>query len=180
MGASMPLQNKRTIVILATIAIFLTALFCAAFLLLSQRSEDSKREYQDPFSGEVVSDPPGKTPDKFGTSADLPLFLGFDDLIEHGLSEEQLYGLKTAFYNYSKTLSRPASEISIDVNNITDTKEERGGNQFFVSTFPVKFNRKDLYKARLEYTGLNDIRLYLYDNQAGRLLYDSKTIGETG
>lgn len=169
--------NKRALVTLGAAFLVVAAVLAVIIFAVIDRPQDPKREYRDPFSGEVVSDPVGKTPDKFGTVDDLPLFLGFDDLIDHGLSQEQLQGLKTAFYNYSKTLEQPLKEISIDVKNIVDTKEERGNEQFFVSNFPVMLDRKDVYKAKIEYTGLNDIRLYIYDGQRRTLVYDSKTIG---
>lgn len=168
----MPLRNKRFIVVLA---IALAAVLIGTGLLLfgqDNKPAPVKTEYKDPWTGEVVSDPEGKTPDKFGTNSDQPIFLGLDKLLQHGLSYEQLKLAENAYYAYSKAHDSYVKEISIDVSRIDDRRRGSGDDITFTSSFPTKINRSEIVTTNLEYVGLSDLRLILTDG-AGKMLYDS-------
>jgi hypothetical protein len=147
-------------------------------LILAQRSSkknSTATEYLDPYSHQVVSSPRGKTPDTYGTPSDRPLYLGFDKLIDHGMSFNQVNNLEVAFYQYSKI--KAIKEVSIDVDHVTTKYDPSDPSGNFLIFFKVMFNRKDINQAKVEYSGLDGVRLYLTEPGSGKLIFDSGTIG---
>ncbi|MBX4190483.1 hypothetical protein KW794_00145 [Candidatus Saccharibacteria bacterium] len=171
-GVFMQSVNKRRLI--AVIVLVLVVIMGVVALLHKPSKPSSTPQtntYTDPYSHETVTETQGKAPDIFGTTAQTPIYLGFDKLIDHGVSYDQVGNLKTAFYQYSKTKNSPIKEVSLDVDHIKSIKEGRN----FYLTFKVVFDRKDIYQAKLDYTGLSAIRLYLYDN-SGNLIFDSQSV----
>lgn len=166
--------NRKTIAILAIIVIVVLALVLLAFSSNKNDSPDlDAGKYYDPNSGETVSNPPGKTPDTFGTNANGPIYLGLKGLTEAGLSEEQVGRLKYAFELYSSQNKKNIKEVSINASSITSGPHARNSNDPFSLLFDVIFDRKDSFKARIEYQRTDDLRLYLYDSRTNALAYDS-------
>lgn len=151
---------------------FLLILVLALFLILHQPKSGTNRPNStsvDPFSHETISSPKGKTPETYGTNATLPLYLGFDKLIDRGMTFRQVGNLKYAFYNYSQAENLKTKRISIDVDHITT---QHTGSQFLI-LFNVQFNQKNVYRVKVDYSGLTAIRLYLLGTKSGDLVYDS-------
>jgi hypothetical protein len=174
MGAFMQLQNnlgRRRLILLGSL--FLLVIFILLAFMLHHRSNSKipTGEYQDPFSHETVSNPAGKGPDVYGAPAGNPVYLGFDKLLDHGMAFDQLQNLKSAFYKYDQANNLSIKEISIDVDHITT---EHPDSQFFIF-FKVMFNRKDVFKAKVDYTDVSSVRLYLMDS-TGKLIFDSQVV----
>lgn len=170
-----PNNQRRKLIQLASIILLSATAVTLLFMWLGRFEQNNGRstnEYYDPLSKQTVSNPPGKGPDTFNSYESLPIYLGFDALIDQGMTLEQLSALKLAFYEYSRTLSQPIKEISLAVDNI-DT--EREGSIWYIS-FPVRFDRQRDYKAKVDYTDLDTIRLYIYNN-SGQVVFDSQTTG---
>jgi hypothetical protein len=145
----------------------------------SKKSPDSSGRYTDPLSHETVSDPEGKAPDTYGQPSNTPLYLGFDKLLNYGIDKGQLDNIKTAFYRYSVQQPSPIKQISIDVDHITNNPDASNPNASFIIDFNAQFDRSKLYKSRVEYQGLDDVRLYLM-NSEGSTVYDSGILYASG
>jgi len=173
----MRLLNKRKVIFLAVCLILTAGLYLGFFRPESKQpvGDGSTGLYVDPLSHETVSSPIGKAPDIYGSTANLPLYLGFSKLYDHGISDQQLSGLKTAFYNYSQKQATPIKEISIDVDHITSQYNPASNDTHFYILFNGTFDRKTAYKAKAQYSGLNDIRLLLTDS-SGKATFDSGVI----
>ena len=167
--------QRRKLAQMIVISLLAAVAVALMFIWLGRPEQGGRNqagEYYDPLSKQTVSDPPDKGPDVFNSYSNLPVYLGFDALIDQGMTLEQLSTLKLAFYNYSQTLPKPIKEISLAVDSI-DT--EREGSIWYIS-FPVRFNRQTDYQAKVDYTDLDTIRLYLSDND-GQVLFDSQNSG---
>jgi hypothetical protein len=130
--------------------------------------------YYDAWSHQTVSNPNGKTPDIYGTGGGSPVYLGIDQLVVHGLTSDQLSSLKLAFDNYSKSKNSSIKEVSFDVDHISS---QHTASQFLM-LFKVKFNRKDIYNAKVDYSNLTSIKLDLSDDK-GVIVYSSGDVDAT-
>jgi|SRR5579862_2739041 len=139
----------------------------------SNKSKSSS--HVDAFSGETVSSPAGKTPETFGTTAE-PLKLGFDKLLNYGISIDQLGSIEAAFNTYSNTLKQPPKQISVSAASITSQDNFSDPTAPFVILFKVQFDSANIYQAKDVYTGLSDARLILLDSKTSQQLYDSGVI----
>jgi hypothetical protein len=167
------ITNKKVLLTLA--GIILLVLFVLTVVVPKKTSRTTAGEYNDPYSHETVSSPPGKSPDTYGTAPDQPVYLGLDKLMDHGLSFDQLNNLKLAFKKFSDSRSERIKELSIDVDSITPHHDPKDPNSPFEVFFNVRVNRSDDYKARVEYFDISDIRLFLMDSSQ-KAVYDSQTI----
>jgi hypothetical protein len=130
-------------------------------------------DYVDPNSGDVVSNPEGKTPDKYGTVMDAPIFLGLGGLLDVGIAKDQTDDFKFAMYQYITSAKLKTKEVSINQQSIAVTPRDRESESTIeVVNFDIVLDRKDLYKVKMEYFDLDSIHLYIYDT-AGKQLYDS-------
>jgi hypothetical protein len=169
-------QNKRRFIFAAIFVIFVLLIGYGLLHHPAKRATTGdKGTYVDPLSHEAVSNPPGKSPDIFGQNPNSPVYLGFDKLLNHGLTFTQLTNLKTAFLNYSLKQPNHISEISIDVDHITSQYNPSSGDSNFYVLFNGVFDRKTVYKAKVQYSGLTDVHLYLMD-PANKVIFDSGVI----
>jgi len=134
---------------------------------------DSTGAYYDSWSHQTVSAPTGKTPDIYG-SGGKPVFLGFDSFLSHGMTADQLKSLEMAVENYSQTKNNSIKEVTVDVDNITS---QHTPSQFLM-LFRIKFNRKDIYNAKVDYSDLTSVQLQLM-NSDGSKVYDSGSVDAT-
>lgn len=171
--------SKRRLVLVASI-IFLIIIGLVYLLARPQKQSTTQQvnEYVDPFSHETISSPPGKSPDTYGES-DKTLFLGFDKLLDLGLTSGQLDNVENALLNYSKSTNQSFSRISVDVDNITSQYDNTKSNSPFIIQFRVQFNGKKIYNAKVQYLGLRDVRIYLTEPESGKLVYDSQVLYTT-
>ena len=172
----MPSQNnRRLILILGFFAVLLIVGIIFAFKP-THPNPHTQGQHVDPLSHETVSSPAGKAPDKYGVPNNTPLYLGFDKLLDYGLSTDQLDNVQTAFYRYSQSLPKPIGQISVDVDHITAQSDSSNPNTPFDVLFKVQLDGKSVYQAKAEYFGLDDIRLYLTDQNTKAVIYDSQTL----
>jgi hypothetical protein len=169
------LNSKRRLVLFG--AILLTLLVIGLILSFASPSKpNTPGQHIDPFSHETVSNPPGKAPDKFGIPTDTPVYLGFDKLLNYGLGFGQLKNVQTAFYRYSHSLPKPIGQISVDVDHISTQHDPTNPSSPFDISFKVQFDENKVYQAKVEYTGLNDVRLFITDPSSNKIIYDSQTL----
>ena len=178
----MQLRSRRQLVVLACVAVLVVtgALILLMFNKNPQLKSRSSDRYTDPLSHQTVSNPQGKTPDIYGSNSDTPVYLGFDKLIDHGLSFDQLNNIKTAFYSYSKKQGQPFKEISVDVDHISLEHDPKVHNSPLLMLFDVQFDRKEILKAKIDYSKLSSVRLYLINPANDQVVYDSQVINTVG
>jgi hypothetical protein len=171
----MQLRTRRLLVV----AFLLIALIAGGILLLLNQPKKIGTDDRkiDKFSHEIISDPSGKSSEQYGGLANAPVYLGFDKLLDLGITSAQLDNLKKAFYKYSISQPQPIKYIGIDVDNITSQYDQNDPNALYYIFFNVQFNQKDIYKAKAQYSSLTDIRLFLTNN-SGEDIYDSQVIGQ--
>lgn len=172
----MQYQNRRRLLFLIATA-FLILLIIVIFLVSrSSKPDVNNGVYHDPLSHETVTDTPGKSPESTGSTVDYPVFLGFDKLIDYGLTNTQLQELNQAFYNYSHKLPKPVEEVSIDVDHITSQHDPKVHKSPFVLLFKVRFDRKNDYNAKVSYTDIESLRLQLSTVDTNKTIYNSGVI----
>jgi hypothetical protein len=174
----MEASQKNRILIVVIVASFVIIFIVGVFFALTNKSGDdaSKSEYYDSNSKETISNPKGKTPEKYGGAGSQPIFLGLSALTKAGVSKYQLDATKQAYLTYTKLTKESEKEISISVDSVVHKESVTVGDKTReVIEFGTIFDRAKKYKTRLEYFDLTAIQLYLY-NSEGKLVYDSKPI----
>src|SRR5690242_19720179 len=81
--------------------------------------------YQDPNSKQTVSNPDGKTPENYGATPDAPIYLGYNSLLDIGVSADQLGDYKFAVYQFLKGNNKKADEVSIAVDTVVPVPHDR-------------------------------------------------------
>ena len=154
-------------------AIFVVWLIVALLSInsASKPQVDNPGVYYDSWSHQTVSNPSGKSPDIYGSGGGGPIYLGIDSLVSHGLTSDQLASLKLAINTYSKSKNSSIKEVSFDIDHITS---QHTPSQFLMF-FRIKFNRKDIYNAKLDYSDLSAINLDLSDS-SGKVVYSSGSV----
>lgn len=161
-----PNRNKA---ILISVVLLPVVIALVVFIFTSSRSSNSNaEEYLDPGSGETVSSPKNKTPEKFGISTDGPTYLGFSKLIDAGLTTGQLELVKVIFGRFSVSDSRNLNELSITVETIDLNVSDEGMSM----SFELTANRTTQYQCVISYVGLDDARVVIADKD-GKQVFDS-------
>lgn len=132
--------------------------------------------YVDPGSGQVVSDPEGKTPENYNANPAEPILLGIPELINYGISQYQIEALKHILTTYSQE-EKKLNEFSITVDSIQSTLADRSDpNSRDYLTFEGVINRDTKYWAKLEYFDISVVKLYLYENDKTTSMYTSTEV----
>lgn len=158
------------------------ALVCGLLILLQLNNRSTKNpsdrgSYYDTGSGETVSNPDDKSPENLGTLGDLPLFLGLSKLLEQGVTQDQLDGLKLAFSKYPVLQdSKSIREVSVSIDSIKVIPHD-SEDPVQSLTFDTTINRQSKLVATVEYSGLSDVRLVLSSRQGTKTEFDSGWIG---
>lgn len=173
-------KNKIVIIIVSFIIFFIV--LCVIYYVNTSKSnkttvilDKSKvNQYIDPGSGEVVSDPPGKAKEKTDSSNSV-VFLGFSNLLDHGITYKQFTKLKSHFKQYGAEKKITIKEVSMTVSSYKSNFDNKSGE--LIMNFEVTINRKDKYNAKVTYKDLAMPVLYLYDQKTNNLVFKSYTGG---
>ncbi len=114
---------------------------------------------------------PGETPPGVVTATE-PEFIDFEKLLDFGVSSVQLDSTKKTLTGFTQA-SGEVDEIVL-TNPTAEPRSRFSSSTVDVVTFGVSMDGQS-YAARLEYSNLTTIRLYLYDSR-GAVAYDSQTI----
>ena len=172
-------SRRRKLVIIVGAILFVIILA----LLIIFTAKDSKKQdipdidkggrYTDPYSGETISDPPDKAPEKYNANPDTPVFLGYTKLLDLGISSTQVNDYQYAIFQKYKTENKKVSEVSIDVKTINLQQHDRySSSNVDTALFDIVVDRKDRFKVKMDYYDLTKIHLYMFDT-TGKQLYDS-------
>ena len=97
-------------------------------------------------------------------------FLGFDDFLTYGITTTQLNSLEQIIFNFSPS----AKVVTLDTGSVSPVPHNAESTSTSDSiNFSLKIGSKD-YNAKIDYSSLTVIRLYLYDPSDGSLVYDSQ------
>jgi hypothetical protein len=170
------LKNKKLLLVVFA----LVGCGIILFFTLGPKGEDSvdKNEYYDPGSGETVSDPEGKEPERFNVVGKQLVYLGFSKLLDVGASKYHVEAAKNAFGLYSESRGSDIKEVSIFVSSIKRiTPDREEADQTKRITFDVLLNRSEQYQAILENTDTVSAQLVLQKD--GSVVYRSGFIDPT-
>ena len=169
-------MKKTHLLIVAFVLLFIG--FVIFGLVSSGKNQDQQAardtgDYYDPYSGETVSNPEGKSPEDFGKNSGLVL-LGLGGLLDHGLTQDQLDAYRTALSQYNTKNKDYVKEASIDVSSIERFEEETKTTITHGLKFSLIINRGEKkFTARIEYTGLSSIKLILINPDTSKKVFES-------
>lgn len=105
-------------------------------------------------------------------SASVIAIQGSNELLDRGLSSQQLTNLQRAFFNFFQ--SKHIEIRGLVLSNIVKTPHDPNSASMIDSvSFSATLDNKTVYSARLDYSNLTTIRLQLFDLKASSLVYDS-------
>jgi hypothetical protein len=131
----------------------------------------------DPTSGETLVEQAGKVPETNGGSTDGPLFLGFDKLINQGLTIQQLDSIQTAITSYPP-FTTSSAQISLAADDIVPVSPSDSGDaqQRWSIKSHIVVNSKDTYRVQFFYSGIGNVEVYIYSADGKTQLFDSGSI----
>lgn len=170
-------DNRKRLMFILVGFVVLIIVGLIVFIGRPNKTKIGTGQYYDPGSGETVSDPIGKTPEFSGQDSGQPVYLGFSKLLDIGVTQDELNGIKLAFARYPYQNAKPANEISIFVSSIVTAPYDKGIDTKQTVSFTVLLNRKDKFYASIDYFDLTTIRLSIKENStSSKILYDSGNI----
>lgn len=168
--------KKKVLFGLVVLMMFLVSAL-VLYLVFGRSSKSNTTDnaglYYDPGSGETVANPPGQTPETYGSQGKEITYLGFSKLLDYGASKFQLEATKLAFENYSKTRGNDIKEVSITVSSIKNGPD--GDDLSIVINFDLKINRQEDYQAQLQLHMIRQVKLTL--KKGGTNIYESGLVG---
>jgi len=180
-GDKMKLNPKYKILLIFSLFLVFFIILCVVYYFNTDNKYDKKsstdksltNNYKDPGSGETISNPIGKAKEKT-TSSQTIAYLGFSDLLSHGITYKQFLKLKAHFKEYSDAKKLNIKEISITTSTYKSEIDKKTGE--VIMSFEVTIDRKNKLNAKVAYFGLNMPILYLYDMKTN-LIFKSYTGG---
>lgn len=171
-------KKKLAIAIGVFIAISVIAI---SFTLISRQASQTKSkagntnsqtQYTDPVSGEVVSNPSGKAPEAVSGYNGVT-FLGFDRLIDYGISSDQLTSIKGYLENYKDVATgNKITQISLDATSLKQSINADSGTKLV--TVRIVVNKSIEQTLELSYQGIEDMTVTVYDKDHVKI-YSSQT-----
>jgi uncharacterized membrane protein len=105
-----------------------------------------------------------------------PTFTGEDTLTNIGITSAQVSNLEQALEQYLGSASKTPGQVGFSsVQKISVNKNAQ--TPIWTVAFVIQSDNKTTYKAKMDYFNLAGIRLYLYNPDGSKLLYDSQNVG---
>lgn len=95
-------------------------------------------------------------------------FENFDDLLDYGLTVDQINILKRDFFVYKTT----SKGIAINLTSVKSGQRTPFTNQPFILTFSTRIDSQNIV-AKASHQSIDDMRLQLYSPKDAHLLFDS-------
>jgi hypothetical protein len=110
------------------------------------------------------------------TQSSQPSFVNFATLTDNGISSNQLAAVEYAYSQYITADKLPVHTVTLDTSSLQfpyrDPNNTSGVDSLsFKSTLDM-----NSVSAKVEYSGVNAARLYLYKSGTQELLYDSQMV----
>lgn len=127
------MNNRKKLIIIISLVILLIVLIIVLIALRTGRTSPpastGASSYVDPASGTTVSSPNGKTPEPLSGYNGV-VYLGFSNLLDDGLSNDQFNSVKlhlAAYYENSSVESEKVTQVSLQTSSITQTDNSDTG-----------------------------------------------------
>jgi len=163
------------VVVFVAFAIFLLSSGSIKKEKVDTSSDNFLQTYNDPISGETVTDPVGKTPESYGASSDTPTYLGFKNLLPLGFTQAQLNSLFKALDEYSSDLEINPNEVSLYPDSVTFISLPETNPDLDIVKFDIQIARKTKQNVEITRHSLSAISLKILEN--GKELFSSGKIG---
>ncbi len=165
--------TKRQIIVSTVILVALVG-GGAAYAIYRETTSNSSyaTTYVDPGSGETVITTPNKTPENTAGNNSV-ILLGSDSLInDYGMTLNQVKKLQAEFTDYSSSQKTPIKEVSITLasGEITSNPDNYGTTL----KFTITIDRSTTLTAVIDYWGIGDPNLSLYNPKNNSQIYSSK------
>jgi hypothetical protein len=109
-------------------------------------------------------------------TSSFPGFSGFDTLVDDGVTDDQLTGLKYAFSRYTNNLPTKVRQVAIDKSTIVAVPRDRNSTSLInIIRFSVNLDTTP-YDAEVDYSSLSPVQLKLFDPASGATIFDSGVI----
>lgn len=102
-------------------------------------------------------------------------YIGFDNLLNHGISSYQIDDLKFAIINYTKSTGKDLANAVVDGQSIATKPRARTSIERDEVSFNLAINNQAVLKARMQFFDVSGIHLYLSDS-TGKIVYDSQDL----
>lgn len=152
-------MNRKSIISLITVMVFL---LCAAILFSAYRSNPQPQNSSSSSSSG-------------NSSSQVPSFED-SDLINNGVTSGQLSNFEKVLGQYLSSQNITYSTVSFS-SIVREPTDPNATSPSSTLVFNVIVDGKDSYKAFLNSFSLSGIRLYLYNLNSNKLVYDSQYVG---
>ena len=165
--------NKRNLIIGGGIfgsIIIILAVIGFITQLQSDATNPDEKGYVDPGSGEIIKSDksPQRTEEELKNAV---IFPGFSQLLNRGLSPEQVQAVQSMFIAYSLENNKQFKEVSLQVDSVRHILPQ-GNSRIHMLTFDVVTNRTDKYYTTVEYSSTDTATLKLYESDKTTLLFE--------
>lgn len=173
-------QQQRTYIIVFFIVMSLIIIGIVALFYRFNGKVDASnptiKQTTDPISGEQVISPEGKSPETYGVNPDAPIYLGFSNLYDSGLSSDQVTTVKQSLGTYADQIKdkEKVKRISLDPKSISHSIDQKNGTSSYA--FHVFFNDKDEYIMKLSSDIVDNTTYSLFKN--GQVIYSTTTTAQ--
>jgi hypothetical protein len=173
-----PIPVKYIVIFFAVTALVIIGIIALFYNVNSvgQSGDPATNTHIDPDSGETVSNPTDKGPEKFGVNPDAPIYLGFSNMYTSGLSQNQVESIKSSLASYTDSIKakQKVTQISLRKNSITHVVD--GEQDINLYTFILVMNEKDVYqvKATPSSDSIDEINFTLYKDD--KLVFTSPKV----
>lgn len=145
------LDKRKTIIFGSLVGIIVIVMAIIGIVQQSDGASQSRKTYTDSASGEQIKE---GTTSKQGTDVSLKntiIYPGFSQLINRGLSPEQIQSIQSTILEYSLTQDKDFKEVSLDTDSVRHILPQ-GSSQKHTITFDIKVNRADDYSVSVDYS----------------------------
>lgn len=168
-------MNNRTKITIAIVAFVILSAIAITLTIIQQNSKQSSdqntsKTYTDPGSGETIIESNNGPTTASGEAPTTPIFLGFSQLIDKGLSVNQVELIKSSLSTYSSKQNAQFKEVSLNVSTIKRI-QPADDNAPDALEFSIKTDRTNDYFVHVEYSNISSITTKLFASDKTTLLF---------
>lgn len=112
--------------------------------------------------------------DKYPYAVNTIWYVNTNSLLTYGVTAAQLSNLQQAFFNFSTSIGKQYQKITLGSISVVP-HDPNSASTVSSITFTALLDT-DQFNARIDYSNLNDIELYLFNPQTDAQVYDSGLI----
>lgn len=160
-------QQQRSILLIGAGAILLLLIGGIILYFIGHKptaTEPKQNTYTDPITHETVSNPSGKTPESYGTTAGEATIFGLDKLFNQGFSTDQVDYFKSCLIDQGRL--HDFKYISVDLRNLKHNfNSDTGESNYTLSIVGTKDNKQtETYGVKLDTTDISSLKVTIYSS----------------